>query len=85
MPRIKGGVFVTEIENQKIINTPYEGRYNVLTDVSVENIGELECNVIINEGDKILLRSGEYLEISIPVESVVVVESGATVRVVGVE
>jgi hypothetical protein len=85
--KVMGGKFVTDEENQDLITSIEDGiagNIIFLTDVSICNLSVDEINVIINEGSKIPISSGETLSLgNIVVRSLVVVEKGSTVKFLG--
>ena len=83
MGHIHGQIIETEVPMQDIL------KYNrdfqlILTNVQVRNLGDSRIHVIVNEGDKLPLDSGETLVFGdLIIASLVVVEANSIVRYAG--
>lgn len=83
--KVKGGEFVTKVENENVLDRE-EGKNTVLTNVTIINMGVDRIHVVVNGGDELPLDSGETMTLGdLVIDSIVVVESGSTVRYMGVE
>ena len=82
--RVKGGEFTTVNEYENILDR--DGKNNMLTNVTVVNMGLERIHVIINNGDELPLDSTETMTLGdLTIDSIVIVEKDATVRYMGVE
>ena len=83
--RIRGGKVTTNIANQNILDVEPSLDIKV-TNVSIVNLGLEEIHVIINNGDMIPIDSNETLNLGdLVIDTIIVVEKGATVKFIGVE
>ena len=83
--RIRGGKVTTNIANQNILDIE-PGLNRKVTNVSIVNLGLEEIHVIINNGDMIPIDSNETLNLGdLVIDTIIVVEKGATVKFIGVE
>ena len=83
--KVKGGEFVTKVANENVLDRE-EGKNTVLTNVTIVNMSVDRIHVVINGGDELPLDSGETMTLGdLVIDSIVVVESGSTVRYMGVE
>ena len=83
--KVKGGEFVTKVANENVLDRE-EGKNTVLTNVTIINMSVDRIHVVINKGDELPLDSGETMTLGdLVIDSIVVVESGSTVRYMGVE
>ena len=83
--KVKGGEFVTKVANENVLDRE-EGKNTVLTNVTIINMSVDRIHVVINGGDELPLDSGETMTLGdLVIDSIVVVESGSTVRYMGVE
>lgn len=83
--RIRGGKVTTNIANQNILDVEPSLDIKV-TNVSIVNLGLEEIHVIINDGDMIPIDSNETLNLGdLVIDTIIVVEKGATVKFIGVE
>lgn len=83
--KVKGGEFVTKVANENVLDRE-EGKNTVLTNVTIINMSVDRIHVVINGGDELPLDSGETMTLGdLVIDSIVVVESGSTVRYIGVE
>ena len=86
MPRkVRGGKVTTNIANQNILDVE-QGLNRKVTNASIVNLGLEEIHVIINNGDMIPIDSNETLNLGdLVIDTIIVVEKGATVKFIGVE
>ena len=83
--RIRGGMVTTNIANQNILDVEPSLDIKV-TNVSIVNLGYEEIHVIINDGDMLPIDSNETLNLGdLVIDTIIVVEKGATVKFIGVE
>ena len=83
--KVKGGEFVTKVANENVLDREEEKNI-ILTNVTIVNMSVDRIHVVINGGDKLPLDSGETMTLGdLAIDSIVVVESGSTVRYMGVE
>ena len=83
--RIRGGKVTTNIANQNILDVE-QGLNRKITNVSIVNLGLEEIHVIINDGDMIPIDSNETLNLGdLVIDTIIVVEKGAVVKLIGVE
>ena len=83
--KVKGGEFVTKVANENVLDRE-EGKNTVLTNITIVNMSVDRIHVVINGGDELPLDSGETMTLGdLVIDSIVVVESGSTVRYMGVE
>lgn len=83
--RIRGGKVTTNIANQNILDVEPSLDIKV-TNVSIVNLGLEEIHVIINDGDMLPIDSNETLNLGdLVIDTIIVVEKGATVKFIGVE
>ena len=83
--RIRGGKVTTNIANQNILDVEPSLDIKV-TNVSIVNLGLEEIHVIINDGDMLPIDSNETLNLgNLVIDTIIVVEEGATVKFIGVE
>ena len=83
--RVRGGKITTSIANQNILDVEPNLNRKV-TNVSIVNLGLEEIHVIINDGDMIPIDSNETLNLGdLVIDSIIVVEKGATVKFIGIE
>ena len=83
--KVRGGKVTTSIANQNILDVE-QGLNRKLTNVSIVNLGLEEIRVIINDGDMIPIDSNETLNLGdLVIDTIIVVEKGATVKFIGVE
>ena len=83
--RIRGGKVTTNIVNQNILDVEPSLDIKV-TNVSIVNLGLEEIHVIINDGDMLPIDSNETLNLGdLVIDTIIVVEKGATVKFIGVE
>ena len=83
--KVKGGEFVTKVANENVLDRE-EGKNTVLTNVTIINMSVDRIHVVINGGDELPLDNGEAMTLGdLVIDSIVVVESGSTVRYMGVE
>ena len=83
--RIRGGKVTTNIANQNILDVE-PGLDIKVTNVSIVNLGLEEIHVIINDGDMLPIDSNETLNLGdLVIDTIIVVEKGATVKFIGVE
>ena len=83
--KVKGGEFVTKVANENVLDRE-EGKNTVLTNVTIINMSVDRIHVVINGGDELPLDNGETMTLGdLVIDSIVVVESGSTVRYMGVE
>jgi hypothetical protein len=83
--KVRGGKVTTSIANQNILDVE-QGFNRKVTNVSIVNLGLEEIHVIINDGDKLPIDSNETLNLgNLVIDSIIVVEKGATVKFIGVE
>lgn len=85
MKKVKGGKVTTEVERQDLIEDGKIETIMVLTHVTIYNLGDSEINIVINNGDDIPLEAGEGLSFGeLKISSLKVVESGSTVKFMGI-
>ena len=83
--KVKGGEFVTKVANENVLDRE-EGKNTILTNVTIINMSVDRIHVVINGGDELPLDSGETMTLGdLTIDSIVVVESGSTIRYMGVE
>ena len=83
--RIRGGKVTTNIANQNILDVEPSLDIKV-TNVSIVNLGLEEIHVIINDGDMLPIDSNETLNLGdLVIDTIIVVDKGATVKFIGVE
>ena len=83
--KVRGGKVTTNIANQNILDVE-QGLNRKVTNVSIVNLGSEEIHVIINDGDMIPIDSNETLNLGdLVIDTIIVVEKGATVKFIGVE
>lgn len=83
--KVRGGKVTTSIANQNILDIE-PGLNRKVTNVSIVNLGLEEIHVIINDGDMIPIDSNETLNLGdLVIDTIIVVEKGATVKFIGVE
>ena len=83
--KVRGGKVTTNIANQNILDVE-QGLNRKVTNVSIVNLGLEEIHVIINDGDMIPIDSNETLNLGdLVIDTIIVVEKGATVKFIGVE
>ena len=83
--KVRGGKVTTSIANQNILDIE-PGLNRKVTNVSIVNLGLEEVHVIINDGDMIPIDSNETLNLGdLVIDTIIVVEKGATVKFIGVE
>ena len=83
--KVRGGKVTTSRANQNILDIE-QGLNRKVTNVSIVNLGLEEIHVIINNGDMIPIDSNETLNLGdLVIDTIIVVEKGATVKFIGVE
>ena len=83
--KVRGGKVTTSRANQNILDIE-QGLNRKVTNVSIVNLGLEEIHVIINDGDMIPIDSNETLNLGdLVIDTIIVVEKGATVKFIGVE
>lgn len=83
--RIRGGKVTTNIANQNILDVEPSLDIKV-TNVSIVNLGLEEIHVIINDGDMLPIDANETLNLGdLVIDTIIVVEKGATIKFIGVE
>ena len=83
--KIRGGKVTTSRANQNILDVEPSLDIKV-TNVSIVNLGLEEIHVIINDGDMLPIDSNETLNLGdLVIDTIIVVEKGATVKFIGVE
>lgn len=86
MNKIKGKVITTETNNQEIFDDNLEQTVDFMTNVQINNMGTSDCNIIINEGDVLLLQANETLSLGeVTIYTIVVKEKGSKIRYIGVQ
>ena len=83
--KVRGGKVTTSRANQNILDV--EPSLDIKeTNVSIVNLGLEEIHVIINDGDMLPIDSNETLNLGdLVIDTIIVVEKGATVKFIGVE
>lgn len=85
MKKVRGGKVTTERYRQDLIEDNISYTVDVLTDVSIYNIGEEEINIIVNGGDEIPLDANEGLCFGdLRISSLIIVEQGSTIKFMGI-
>ena len=83
--KVRGGKVTTSRANQNILDIE-QGLNRKVTNVSIVNLGLEEIHVIINDGDMLPIDSNETLNLgNLVIDTIIVVEEGATVKFIGVE
>ena len=83
--KVRGGKVTTSRANQNILDVEPSLDIKV-TNVSIVNLGLEEIHVIINDGDMLPIDSNETLNLGdLVIDTIIVVEKGATVKFIGVE
>ena len=83
--KVRGGKVTTDRANQNILDIE-QGLDRKVTNASIVNLGLEEIHVIINNGDMIPIDSNETLNLGdLVIDTIIVVEKGATVKFIGVE
>ena len=83
--KVRGGKVTTSRANQNILDIE-QGLNRKVTNVSIVNLGLEEIHVIIKDGDMLPIDSNETLNLGdLVIDTIIVVEKGATVKFIGVE
>lgn len=86
MNKIKGKVITTEINNQEIFDDSSEQTIDFMTNVQINNMGSSDCNVVINDGDDLLIQANETLSLGeVTVYTIIVREKGSKIRYIGIQ
>ena len=84
--KIRGQELTTIGEMQELIDDKNEKTVYYLTNLAIHNMGGDTIHVIINGGDEISILGNEVMTCGeIKVYSLVVVESGAEIRYMGIQ
>ena len=84
--KIRGQEVTTTEIMQELIDDKEEKTVYYLTNLAIHNMGGDTIHVIINEGDEISILGNEVMTCGeIKVYSLVVVETGSSVRYMGIE
>ncbi len=84
--KIRGQEVTTNGSYQELIDDKNENTSFFLRNLAIHNMGGDKIHVVINDGDEIGIQANEVLTCGeIKVYSLVVVESGSTIRYMGIE
>lgn len=84
--KIRGQEVTTNVSYQELIDDNNTGTVFFLRNLAIHNMGGDKIHVVINDGDEIGIQGNEVLTCGeIKVYSLIVVESGSTIRYMGIE
>ena len=84
--KIRGQELITIGEMQELIDDKDEKTVYYLTNLAIHNMGDDTIHVIVNGGDQISILGNEVMTCGeIKVFSLVIVESGAEIRYMGIQ
>lgn len=86
LKKVRGGKITTSSPMQDILEDGKEHTIDIIKNVTIQNLGLSEINIIVNDGDKLSLDVEECISFGdIEIGSIVVVENGSKIRYMGVE
>ncbi|MBQ2409008.1 MAG: hypothetical protein II309_06200 [Bacilli bacterium] len=84
--KIRGQEVTTNVSYQELIDDNNTETVFFLRNLAIHNMGGDKIHVVINDGDEIGIQGNEVLTCGeIKVYSLIVVESGSTIRYMGIE
>lgn len=84
--KVKGGKVTTKKDYEEIFADDNKAKIQRIRNVNIQNMGKEDINVIINDGDEIILQADEVISLGdVLVGSIVIKEKGSIVRYIGVE